>query len=166
MNMMNWWHWNHKIGRWQTDDNFANSDPLDLKYICLDKLGSRLVQRTCSRCIWWRFSRGMMQDLSKTIWIQSFLDWIFIIRNGSKFIGFAWFFLYRMHISFESRAPIFMKLSSALTSDVTICHGLIQTPTPQRVIEWGARAQRGKTRAHESKTRARIANYIEIFEAV
>ena len=41
-----------------------------------------------------------------------------------------------------------------------------QTPTPQRVIEWGARAQRGKTRAHESKTRARIANYIEIFEAV
>ena len=125
MNMMNWWRWNHEIGRWQTDDNFTNSDSRDLKYICLDKLGSRLVQRTCSRCIWWRFSRGMMQDLSKTIWIQSFLDCIFIIRNGSKFIGCAWFFLYRMHISFESRAPIFMKLSSALTSDVTICHGLI-----------------------------------------
>ena len=125
MNMMNWWRWNHEIRRWQTDDNFTNSDPRDFKYIRLDKLGSRLVQRTCSRCIWWRFSRGMMQDLSKTIWIQSFLDCIFIIRNGSKFIGCAWFFLYRMHISFESRAPIFMKLSSALTSDVTICHGLI-----------------------------------------
>ena len=89
MNMMNWWRWNHEIGRWQTDDNFTNSDSRDLKCICLDKLGSRLVQRTCSRCIWWRFSRGMMQDLSKTIWIQSFLDCIFIIRNGSKFIGCA-----------------------------------------------------------------------------
>ena len=50
MNMMNWWRWNHEIRRWQTDDNFTNSDPRDFKYIRLDKLGSRLVQRTCSRC--------------------------------------------------------------------------------------------------------------------
>ena len=134
MNMMNWWRWNHEIRRWQTDDNFANSDPLDLKYICLDKLGSRLVQRTCSRCIWWRFSRDMMQDLSKTIWIQSFLDCIFIIRNGSNFIGCAWFLLYRMHISFESRAPIFMKLSSTLIWDLTICDVPIAIRLERRTV--------------------------------
>ena len=44
--------------------------------------------------------------------------------------------------------------------------GFHQAPTPQRVIERGARAQRGKARAHESKTRARIPNYTEIFGEV
>ena len=92
---MNWWRWNHEIVRWQSDDDFTSSASHDLNDVSFDTSRTRHVQWTCSRFIWWRFSRGMAWEVHDLALFASYLGCIFITYNVNKFIERVSFWTYR-----------------------------------------------------------------------
>ena len=90
MDLRIWWHlrWHRMITLW-----------IFLLWIQIiyasDTIRVRRIQWTCSRFVWWRFSRNKIESIWFLLSLASCLDWIFIIVPKNKFIRRVLFPTYR-----------------------------------------------------------------------